>query len=325
MLQQTRVDTVIAYYDRFLRRFPDVAALARADHDEVLKHWEGLGYYRRIDNLHRAARQLYEANQDIPQTAEALAKLPGIGTYTSAAIASIAFGECVAAVDGNVARVIARLMGVRLDVLSAAGKRRAQHLADQLISAKRPGDFNQAWMDLGSMICAPKSPDCVRCPLAKVCVARAAGITHELPIRGANGRRPPTDVKLAVGVFLRGGKVLIRQRPKGGLWSGLWEFPAVELNGKASAAQAVRNMANGGSLKLSGRLRRVATVERRLTHRAVTFLVYVGDVESLDASAKGAAHRWVSAKGLTKLSMSSAHRKIWKVVHELVETCHGGA
>jgi A/G-specific adenine glycosylase len=323
MLQQTRVDTVIAYYERFLRRFPDVTVLARANHDEVLKYWEGLGYYRRIDNLHRAACQLYEANQEIPQTADALAKLPGIGTYTSAAIASIAFGERVAAVDGNVSRVIARLMDVRHDVLSTAGKRRVQHLADLLISAERPGDFNQAWMDLGGMICTPKSPVCGRCPLATVCVARAAGLAHELPIRCANGRRPPTNVKLAVGVFLLGGKVLIRQRPQGGLWSGLWEFPAAELKGQASATRAVRNLASRAGLRLSGRLRRVATIERRLTHRAVTFLVYVGRLESFDARANGTTHRWVSAKRKTKLSMSSAHQQIWKAVHKLVKTCQG--
>lgn len=212
-------------------------------------------------------------------------------------------------------------MGVRLDVLSAAGKRRAQHLADQLISAKRPGDFNQAWMDLGSMVCTPKSPDCARCPLAKACVARAAGLTHELPIRGAKGMSHPTAMILAVGVFQQHKKTLVRQRPRGGLWSGLWEFPAVELLGKTGAARAVRNMAGRAGLKLPGRLTRVATVERRLTHRTVTFLVYVGEVISVDASANGAAFKWVSATGLKKLSMSSAHRQVLKVVYELVESC----
>ncbi|MCH7849578.1 MAG: A/G-specific adenine glycosylase, partial [Planctomycetes bacterium] len=182
MLQQTRVDTVLNYYERFLKRFPDVPALARASREVVLKHWEGLGYYRRVVHLHEAAKQLAADGAAIPNSSHELRRLPGVGPYLAAAIASIAFGERAAAVDGNVARVISRLMGVTDDVQSGPGRRTIQSLADQLIPPGRPGDFNQAWMDLGSAVCTSRSPDCDACPLSGECVALATGMTDELPV-----------------------------------------------------------------------------------------------------------------------------------------------
>ena len=311
MLQQTRVETVLAYYDRFLRRFPDIAALAVADHEDVVKRWEGLGYYRRILHLHRAAKLIHERGGGVPTSAAELQRLPGVGAYTAAAIASIAFGEKAAAVDGNVARVLARLFGVTCDVLSTPGKRRIHDLATQLLAPGRPGDFNQAWMDLGSSTCTPRSPHCARCPLKADCVATRTGCAASLPHRGTsrNNRRPKVDI--VVGIFVHKHKVLMQRRPTGGLWSSLWEFPNFERNDAAAPARLVRRLASDNNLRITARLRRTATVKHELSHRSLTFHVYVTDVE-LDPvhSCNSASLRWVTGRGLRRLAISTAYRKI---------------
>ncbi|RME41626.1 MAG: A/G-specific adenine glycosylase, partial [Planctomycetota bacterium] len=191
MLQQTRVETVIRYYERFLRRFPDVNRLAAARHDTLLKYWEGLGYYRRALHMHEAARRIVKEGNGLPASAEAWRRLPGIGEYTAAAVASIAFGEPVAAVDGNVARVLARLFGVTDAVAPSEGRRRIRGIADRLVSPSRPGDFNQAWMDLGSMVCTPRGPRCDVCPLASCCrSAHRVETVGRLPRRGRHRPLP---------------------------------------------------------------------------------------------------------------------------------------
>ncbi|MEK7731696.1 MAG: A/G-specific adenine glycosylase, partial [Planctomycetota bacterium] len=240
MLQQTRVETVRAQYERFLRRFPTIGRLARADHEDVLKHWEGLGYYRRILHLHRAARMVCENGGVIPDNAEALRALPGVGEYTAAAIASIAFNRPEAAVDGNVARVLSRLFGVTQDVRSPVGKSRIRDLARSLLSQQRPGDFNQAWMDLGSLVCTPKAPRCDACPLRAHCLAAENGDPEFYPVREAARNRIPKTVSLVVAIFVREGKMLVRRRERGGLWSGLWEFPTLELPFGAQPLRYVR-------------------------------------------------------------------------------------
>lgn len=311
MLQQTRVETVIAYYNRFLRRFPDITALAVADHEDAVKRWEGLGYYRRILHLHRAAKLIHERGGEVPTSAAELQRLPGVGVYTAAAIASIAFGEKAAAVDGNVARVLARLFGVRCDVLSTPGKRQMHDLATQLLAPGRPGDFNQAWMDLGSAVCTPRSPHCPRCPLKADCVATRTGCAASLPHRGVsrNNRRPQVDI--VVGVFVHKHKVLMRRRPTGGLWSGLWEFPNVERNDGDAPSRLVRRLASDNNLRITAGLRRTATVGHELSHRSLTFHVYLVDVDrETEDSPRNASTRWVAGRGFRRLSISTAHRKI---------------
>jgi A/G-specific adenine glycosylase len=274
MLQQTRVETVVGYYERFLKRFPTVESLARADHQTVLKHWEGLGYYRRIHHLHEAARGIAVNGRVMPQSADDLRKLKGVGAYTAAAIASIAYGEPVAAVDGNVARVLARLFAIREDVLSTTGKRRVQALADQLLSPKRPGDFNQAWMDLGSLICTPQSPACGRCPMNQECQAHERGLADKLPIRGGNRKQAASTVLLVVGIFSDGDRVLVRRRATGGLWSGLWEFPTHETAASDDVAPVIREWAHAigpGRMQYEQRL---GIVCHRLTHRRIVFDVH---------------------------------------------------
>lgn len=319
MLQQTRVETAIPFYECFMRRFPDVESLAGAREQTVLKLWEGLGYYRRIHHLHRAARLLRDRRAAVPKTASELQSLPGIGAYTAAAIASIAFGEPAAAVDGNVARVIARLFGVRDDVLSSRGGKRIEQLAGELISPRRPGDFNQAWMDLGSAVCTPRSPDCGRCPLRKTCVASDTDRTDSLPVRGANGARRPRELRMVVGILVDGKRMLVRRRPPGGLWSGLWEFPGEEIATQCEAPRRLREAMKQYDLSPIGRLRSAGVVAHQLTHRSITFHPYVGNVRSATSvESKSESMRWVTVNGFAKLSVSRAHRKIFEAAHDLL-------
>lgn len=314
MLQQTRVETVIDYYRRFLRRFPTVGVLAAADHDHVLKQWEGLGYYRRVLHLHRAAQQVVAEGGVIPDTAEGLRRLPGVGAYTAAAIASIAFGRREAAVDGNVARVVARLFAVEENILSPRGKGVIQGLADQLVPPRRPGDFNQAWMDLGSAVCTPKAPKCLLCPLVEACVAAATGRAESLPLR--EKRAPVPHVVCVVAVVIRNGAVLVRQRPTGGLWSGLWELPNAELTAGRHRAAALRVLCTSYELSAGGKPRRIGQVEHRLTHRALTFEVYALKTNGKRESSESGRHRWATRAALEDLSFSTAHRKILALVEE---------
>ena len=223
MLQQTRVDTVIPYWERWLERFPTVETLAEAELDDVLKEWEGLGYYSRARNLHGAARMVRERfDGDVPSDPDTLRELPGVGPYTAGAIASIAYGVPTPAVDGNVRRVLARLYD--LEAPTAAELRT---LAAALVPDDRPGDFNQALMELGATICTPRSPDCDACPLAEWCEARRLGVQELRPLPRAKKPIPEETVRTAV--IVRGdGALLLARRPEDGLLGGLWEFPGAE-------------------------------------------------------------------------------------------------
>ncbi len=224
MLQQTRVAAVVPYFAEFIRRWPTVEALAAAPLDEVLAAWAGLGYYARARNLHACARRVAgELGGKFPATEEGLCALPGIGPYTAAAIAAIAFGARAAAVDGNVLRVIARLFAVE-EPLPAA-KPRLAALAKALTPATRPGDYAQAIMDLGATLCAPRDPDCGACPWRGICAARARGIAARLPVRAAKRTRP---IRRGIAFWAqRGdGAVLLRRRPDSGLLGGMMEIPS---------------------------------------------------------------------------------------------------
>ncbi len=323
MLQQTRVETVVAYYDRFLRRFPDISSLASARHDEVLKHWEGLGYYRRALHMHRAAQALHKSGHDVPVSACRLRKLPGIGEYTAAAIASITGGERVAAVDGNTARVLARLFGIEDDVLSSAGKADVGDLASQLVPLMRPGDFNQAWMDLGSTICTRKSPDCGRCPLQSVCVAAATGRVQSLPVRRSRSGDGIPEVPCLVGILVHEGKVLVRRRPQGGLWSGLWEFPNTELENGRPRVRDLRGVAERFDLTIGERPRRVGSVSHQLTHRLYVFHVYVAPVLLNGCRRRRTSLRWSTIPGLKRLSISTAHRRVFAMAGDETRALSG--
>lgn len=232
MLQQTRVETVIPYYERWMQRFPDVDALAHAELDEVLKTWEGLGYYSRARNLYRAAAIVRERhNGTLPDSIDALRQLPGIGEYTAGAIASIAYERPAPAIDGNVKRVLARV----LDEASPPATQ-LREVASALVPEQRAGDFNQALMELGATICLPTSPRCEQCPIARVCRACHAGTQLDRPARKPKAKLPEEHVVTIVAI--RGDSVAVRRRPAKGLLAGLWEFPGVPLTGPEGETRA---------------------------------------------------------------------------------------
>ncbi len=231
MLQQTRVATVIPYYERWLAAFPTVEALAEASLDDILAEWSGLGYYSRARNLHRGAAEVV-ARYDgrVPSETDELRSLPGVGRYTAGAIASIAFGKREPVVDGNVMRVLARVYEIDRDVKATATQSELWKLAGAMVPARAPGDFNQGMMELGATVCVPRNPTCPVCPLEKVCRARASGRQAELPVmrrRKAASELPIIDVA-AAWIERRGKLLLVRRIPGSGLYGGMWELPQAE-------------------------------------------------------------------------------------------------
>jgi A/G-specific adenine glycosylase len=226
MLQQTRVDAVIPYYRLFLERFPSIEALAAAPETDVLTAWSGLGYYSRARNLHRASKQI--AAQGLPATYEDVLSLPGAGPYTAAAIASIALDLPYAAVDGNVVRAISRLTNDAAEITSVAARRRFAAEAGRLLDPRRPGDFNQAMMELGATVCLPRIPTCASCPVVKFCSARAAGTERQLPVRLP--RREARDVSLDLAILERDARVfLLKRASTERRLADFWELPGKQL------------------------------------------------------------------------------------------------
>jgi A/G-specific adenine glycosylase len=242
MLQQTQVETVKGYFVRFMKAFPTVQALAKAPQQDVLKAWEGLGYYTRARNLQKAAQQVMEQGGVLPSNSSAWAELSGVGPYTAAAISSISFGEYAPVVDGNVARVFSRFLEWRDDFQKLPAREKlAAWLQPFIEKSKRPGDFNQAMMDLGATICTPRNPNCTLCPLRKGCVAFAKGIQEELPFKLKKKALP---VRLAVAVQLSNAKnqICFTQRVEEKLLNGLWELPTEPLLTPDKEAQTLKTL-----------------------------------------------------------------------------------
>lgn len=238
MLQQTRVETVIPYYERWMDQFPTAAALAQAPEDQVLKAWEGLGYYSRARNLHQAVREVVSSyGGEVPADPEAFAALPGVGPYIKGAVQSIAYGRPVPAVDGNVLRVLSRIYNLDDDVTQPATRRKMEALVTAVIPPDAAGDFNQGLMELGALVCIPGQPRCGECPVAGHCQALAAGRTRDLPVRSR--KTPPRRVRMAAGVVQDGSHLLLTRRPSRGLLAGLWEFPSTEVPAEATPVGAL--------------------------------------------------------------------------------------
>lgn len=310
MLQQTRVETVIPYWARFLARFPDVESLARAEIDDVYAVWTGLGYYSRARNLKSAALSIVaDHGGRLPDTAEGLLRLSGIGRYTAGAVASIAFEREEPLVDGNVVRVFSRLENIREDTAEKAVVERFWTLASELVRGPRPGDLNQALMELGATLCTPKRPHCLACPVHRDCRAAAAGDPEALPRKK---KRTAVRALRAVAVAIeRSGRLLAVRRPEQGLMAGLWELPGGELAvGEESKDQAARILRETVGLEIR-ELESVGQVEHVFTHRRLTLDVFRAKaMPGARARISGyTAHRWLAAPELLALAHSGSTRK----------------
>ncbi|MDA0745752.1 MAG: A/G-specific adenine glycosylase, partial [bacterium] len=294
MLQQTRVETVIPYYQRFLESFPTVHDLAQAPQERVLKAWEGLGYYARARNLHRAASLITDRfNGNVPTTYEDLSSLPGFGPYTTAAVLSIAFNQDHAVVDGNVIRVLCRLFNIREDIAQTAVKNQLQELADTLLHKGDAGNFNQALMELGATVCLPKSPNCTTCPVSSHCIAYQSGEPESLPVKAPKKKRPHHT--MGVGIVQHNSTFLIARRPEDGLLGGLWEFPAT----RKKTSESLQDCCLRGILETTdvhAKIKtRFHTVKHAFTHFSVTMHAFRCEYQNGQAGPVGCTEaRWVS-------------------------------
>ncbi|XXF79844.1 A/G-specific adenine glycosylase [Myxococcaceae bacterium GXIMD 01537] len=308
MLQQTQVATVIPYWERFLSRFPTVEALAAAPLEDVLAAWRGLGYYSRARNLHRAANEVVERfGGRLPSTAAELLTLPGFGRYTAGAVASIAFGEEAPLVDGNVARVLSRIFEVEGPPGDKAREARLWQLAGALARGERPGDFNQALMEHGATVCRPESPTCLLCPVRDACLAHRHGRVAQLPPPKA--RAAPKRLTLAVAVWRHGDTLLFARRAEKGLFGGLWELPAAEVEADApvEAAAEALHAALGARLTVEAEL---GTVRRQLTHRDLSLRLLRVHGRSRPSQAPAFRElRWCTPAEAGELGMSTAMQR----------------
>lgn len=305
MAQQTRVETAAPYHRRFMDRFPDVRTLAAAEEDEVLGLWEGLGYYARARNLHRAARRVVtEYGGRIPRSVDDLRSLPGVGPYTAGAVASLAFGLPEPAVDGNARRVLSRLFDLET-ASPPALDRAARTLLGE--ARRRPGDLNQALMDLGSRVCTPRRPRCEACPLSTRCVALRRNTVARRPPR-KHRTRPPERVE-AAAMVRRGGRVLVLRRPSDGLLGGLWDFPSVALSGETAAEAALKRLLGEdfGLECLVGEEIRV--VRHAFSHFRLRLAIHGASWRAGEVTGTG-AHRWAEPADLGDLAFSAYLRRV---------------
>jgi A/G-specific adenine glycosylase len=255
MLVQTTVAAVIPYYERFLARFPTVKDLAEADEAVVLKAWEGLGYYRRARQLHAAARAVVQDHDGvIPDDLQAVRALPGVGRYIAGAVLSFAFDRPAPIVEANTQRVLSRWLAWDQDLKATSSQARLWQAAERLVPPEGAGTFNQAFMELGAMVCTPREPMCLVCPVAPACRARALGLQDALPVKAA--KAPPLAVSEACALVVRQGRLLIVRRGPGGLWQGFWEFPTIHLAGADPAGRSF-----GETVDLAEGVRRLTGVQ----------------------------------------------------------------
>jgi len=310
MLQQTQVKTVLPYYAEFLARFPSFQALAAASEEEVRAAWSGLGYYRRAKNLHAAAKRiLLEHQGHLPAKVEQLLDLPGVGPYTAAALASIVHGIPKAVVDGNVERVLARLVAEKRPLAKSAPRRKMEGLADALLDPRVPAEWNQAVMELGATVCLSKRPHCESCPWKRVCRARAGGNPERFP--RAKPIRPAVLTERAVAVFRRGDTVLLVRRRDASLLDGTWEFPGLDLApGRNARARLEHHLKVwlGRSVRVGLEL---GSVRHAITFRRVVLRAFATEAHPLPRARLG-ERRWVARDGLKELPTSSMTTKLMK-------------
>lgn len=310
MLQQTRVDTVIEYYNRFTQRFPDIGTLAEAEEGEVLNYWKGLGYYTRARNLHKAAQQMVKEHGGVfPRDIEEVRKLPGVGAYTAGAILSIAFNEPYPAVDGNVLRVISRLEGLEEDIAKETTKKTVAGVVSQMIPEGEARDFNQALMELGALICIPGIPKCGQCPVQSMCTAFLTGRQEELPVRRKKENLLP-EIPYWVALVEEGDRILLEYREKETLLGRLWGFPMVEKS-REEKPEMLFEEKYGLQLQLREEL---GTVQHVFSHR-----VWVMDTlrcTALSVPEEASALRWVHREQLKDFAIPTAFQRALKLVYK---------
>lgn len=313
MLQQTRVEAVIPYFEKWMRLFPTVRSLAKASEHDVLHAWEGLGYYSRARNLHKAAKVVVkEHGGNLPDELNELIKLPGIGRYSAGAIASIAFGKDEPALDGNLKRVYARLFDLKEPIDSPKGEKFLWDIARKNLPKGKAGDFNQALMDLGATICTPKTPRCSACPLIDACKAYTNGTQEKRPVKKPK-KKIPHHVH-AAGVIMKNGKVLLAQRPSKGLLGGMWEFPNGRVVGDP-AKGLIKALETGYRLKVQ-RKEALGVVQHTYTHFKVTVHVFRCRMSEL----KNRHLKWISLSDLGKYPMGKVDRGIVLKLLNLLES-----
>ncbi len=314
MLQQTKVDTVIPFFRRFIKQFPSIKALAAAELQQVLKAWEGLGYYSRARNLHAAARLLVsDHGGELPRTFDELKQFPGLGPYTAAAVASIAFGEAIPAVDGNTLRVFARFRGIEDPINRGSVKARIFRELQPLVERHDPSRFNQAFMELGALVCRPQRPRCLLCPLHTDCRALAAGRTSDLPQRI---QKPPVpQFNVAVGLIWRKDAVLIARRPPDKMLGGLWEFPGGKcIDGESPDAAVVRKVAEETGLNIEPVLP-YCSMKHSYTHFKITLTAFKCRRLSGRAQARSSDEiRWVRLDDISNYPFARTGAKIIETV-----------
>lgn len=310
MLQQTRVDTVIPYYNRWMERFPSFETLAKAEEDDVLRAWEGLGYYSRARNFYKTAQQVMQKYAGVlPCTSETLLKLPGIGEYTANAVASIAFGANVITVDANIRRVAARLFDLADPLSSPELEKDVKAAIQRHLPAGKAGDFNQALMEMGACVCTPKQPACPQCPLITICLAYQNGTTHVIPVKLAKKTTPHYQVTAAV--IWQENQVLLAKRPANGLLAGMWEFPGGKLNEDESHSDGLQREIReelGADIRVG---ESVGTFQHAYTHFKVTLHAYHCELKGAQPQALEAQEiRWVTTDKLLSFPMGKIDRMI---------------
>lgn len=314
MLQQTTVVAVVPYFERFLERFPTLAALAAAKEEEVLRLWEGLGYYSRARNIHRTARRIIgELDGVFPCDVDGLRDLPGIGRYTAGAIASFAFQRAAPILEANTLRLYSRLLGFRGDPRSAAGQRLLWDFAARIVPRQDPGSFNQALMELGATLCTPDEPACPSCPVRTACAAFANGSQHEIPVRAV--RVAPTAVTEVAIAIQRGSKYLLLKRPAGERWAGLWDFVrfAWTADGSISTARlanAVRTQ-TGLSVAIGDA---VTQIRHSVTRFRITLHCYKAEWAAGELSDSNREFRWVTPGRFSRFPLSMTGRKFSRLL-----------
>ena len=311
MLQQTQVSTVVPYFQRFLQAFPTIHALAEADEQAVLRLWQGLGYYSRARNLHAAAKKIVaECDGLIPDSIETLLELPGVGRYTAGAIASIAYNRRAPILDGNVARVLARIFCIESDPREKATNAKLWQLAEEILpkEGKPCGDFNSALMELGATVCTPRNPQCLICPVKQFCQAYAAGMQDRIP--PPRKVKPTPLIKRWVFCIHHKNRFLIEQRPAKGRWAGMWQFITVEPAGLKPTPSVVKQT-TGCSIKS---LEKIGEISHTLTHRRYEFDVFIGEAKESKKTALPSNRRWVELSELDDYPLPKPHVQIARIL-----------